>query len=936
MAVTGSHTTSTEDILNRREQFWRHEFKDLSATTFPVVSSLYKQSTLTIITENIDLACGELDPVSAGAVLALAWGLVLSRYTGNDDVVFGLSLQSESDDFSNMPTLPLRLLVDPQQSAIEALNTTETKIMDRSTFGVSSTGELSDFGGDIAAGCQFMNILNIRQGQQKHPSASQSIEARKVPLVINCEIRTNGVDVEALVDPSAISVETTRMMLHQLGHSFRTALNRCSQDTLVGDLRSVCPQGLADLMERGVQPPPPSVRARVHDLIVAQCQSRPSEPAIAAWDGQLTYHELDQFSSRLATRLPKLQVIRTNGVDVEALVDPSAISVETTRMMLHQLGHSFRTALNRCSQDTLVGDLRSVCPQGLADLMERGVQPPPPSVRARVHDLIVAQCQSRPSEPAIAAWDGQLTYHELDQFSSRLATRLAKLQVVQPDKIVPVLMERSVWVSVAILGILKAGGAFLLMDTSFSDDYVKQIWTKIEAPLVLTSGCQEDRARSLGSPVLVVGDNPLSADEEEKDTNLQSVYVQPSDACHGLFTSGSSGDPKVVVIDHAAVCTAWAQPTATQLTLSSSSRVLQFASHAFGACVAEYLGAMIHGACLCIAPEFGPGSDAVEAIQRLNANFITLTPSASRLLDPNQVPSLQVVVLAGEALGPLDLDKWQGRVQLKCMYGLAETAAFSLLADLTKLNSNYREIGEPTHTGKAWIVDTNNVEDLVTPGGVGELLLEGPSLGRGYLNDPARTAQNYIPAPSWLMQIRPTAPYGYRCLKTGDLVRYSPNGALEYIRRKDVTEVKIRGQRVDLTDVERHFARQYPTATRVAVDVIIPSDDLGHSGAMLVGFVYTEPPQHGMQSENDEMFASSTTESREKAASVLSALKEVLPTFMVPDVVVTVNRIPATTSGKLHRDRLRRLASALSRRALLAYGNAQLPGTNEHSERLVE
>lgn len=804
MAVNESHTASTRNILDRSEQFWRREFRDFSATIFPIVSSQYKQSPLKILTENIDLACGELDPISAGAALALAWGLVLSRYTGNDDVVFGLRLESESNDFSNTPVLPLRLLVDPQQLAVDALNNTEAKIMERSTFGVSSTLELSNLGGDIAAGCQFMNILNVRQGQPKDPGAFQSIEAHKVPLVINCEIRTNGVDVEALLDPSAICVETTHMMLHQLGHSFRTALTRCSRRTLVGDLRSVSPQGLADLMERGVQPPPPLIHARVHDLIVAQCQSRPSEPAIAAWDGHLTYHQLDQYSSLLATQLTKLKVI-------------------------------------------------------------------------------------------------------------------------QPDNIVPVLMERSVWVSVAILGILKAGGAFLLMDSSFADEYVKQICAKIEAPLVLTSGLQNDRARSLGLPVLVVGDNTLFADDEEKDTHFQCADVQPSNACHGLFTSGSSGDPRLVVIDHAAVCTAWAQPTATQLMLSPSSRVLQFGSHAFGACIAEYLGAMIHGACLCIAPELG---HPVEAIQSLNANFITLAPSASRLLDPIQVPSLQVVVLAGEALSPLDLEKWQGRVQLKCMYGLAETAAFSLLADLTKPNSNYREIGVPTHTWNCWIVDTNNVEDLVPPGGVGELLLEGPSLGRGYLNDPARTAQSYIPAPSWLMQIRPMASQGYRCLKTGDLVRYSPNGTLEYIRRKDVTEVKIRGQRMDLTDVERHLARQYPTAARVVVDVIIPSDDIGHNGAMLVGFVYTGSPQCDMQNETDAIFASSTIESREKATNALSVLKEVLPTFMVPDIIVVVNRIPTTTSGKLHRDRLRRLASGLSRRALLEYGNVQLPGAN--------
>ncbi|CAG8040933.1 unnamed protein product [Penicillium nalgiovense] len=814
MAVHGSHTISTGNILCLRESFWRREFKDFSATMFPLVSSLYKQSTVEILTENIDLACGELDPLSAGAALALAWGLVLSQYTGHDDVVFGLGLESETNVFPNIPVLPLRLLVDPRQSATDALNNTETKILDRYTFRVSSAQELSNFGGEIAAASQFKNILNIRQGQQKHPGALQNSEARKLPLVVNCEVRTNGVDVEALVDPSVISIQTTRMMLHQLCHSVRIALQRRSRHTLVGDLRSVSPQGLADLMEGGVKSPP-------------------------------------------------------------------------------QL------------------------------------------LQACVHDLIVAQCQSRPSEPAMAAWDGHLTYHELEQLSSRLGTQLANLMVIQPNKLVPVLMERSVWVAVAILGIMRAGGAFLLMDTSFADEYMKQICEEIEPPLVLASIRQAGRARSLGPPVMEVGDNTLLVDVEGKDTHPKSVRVQPSDACHGIFTSGSSRDPRVVVMDHAAVCTAWAEPTATRLALSSSSRVFQFASHAFGACVVEYLGAMIHGACLCIPSELGSCIDTVEAIRELNTNFIILAPSASRLLDPNQLPSLQVVVLAGEALGPLDLEKWQGRVHLKCMYGLAEVAAFSLLADLTKPNSNYREIGVPTHTWNPWIVGPNNVEHLLPPGGVGELLLEGPCLGREYLNDPARTAQSYIPAPSWLMQIRPTASRGYRCLKTGDLVRYSPNGALEYIRRKDVTEVKIRGHRMDLTDVERHLARQYPAATRVVVAPIIPSDNIDHNGAMLVAFVHMESPQHDMQNKNDQIFASPTIASRERAATALSALKESLPIYMVPDVVLVANRIPTTTSGKLHRDRLHRLASGLSRRALLAYGDVRLPGANGHSEKLV-
>ncbi|KAJ5374718.1 hypothetical protein N7517_006724 [Penicillium concentricum] len=217
MAFNGSANISTDDVPDRSELFWRSEFKDFPATVIPVLPLLYKQSTLETLKHNIDLACGELDSVSASAALALAWGLVLSQYTGIDDVFFffGLGLKLESIEPSNkLIVLPFRLLVDPQELVTDAFCNTETKITDGSTFEVSSSQELSNFGGEIAAACQYMNILNIRQGQQKRPGGLQSTDTRKFPLVLNCETRTNGVDMESLADPSAICIELTRMRLH--------------------------------------------------------------------------------------------------------------------------------------------------------------------------------------------------------------------------------------------------------------------------------------------------------------------------------------------------------------------------------------------------------------------------------------------------------------------------------------------------------------------------------------------------------------------------------------------------------------------------------------------------------------------------------------------------------------------------------------------------
>ncbi|KAJ5169729.1 uncharacterized protein N7500_002512, partial [Penicillium coprophilum] len=166
----------------------------------------------------IYVACGEQDSGGAGPSMGPR---SIPIYWRNDGSAFGLSLKQESRDSPNRPVvLPLWLLVDPQESVTDALRNTEAKILDRSTFGVSSTHTLSGFGRDIAAACQFRNILNIRQGQEKHPGGLQSMNERKLPLVLNCDIRTNGVDLEVLLGSSAFSLELTHIMLHQLAHSF--------------------------------------------------------------------------------------------------------------------------------------------------------------------------------------------------------------------------------------------------------------------------------------------------------------------------------------------------------------------------------------------------------------------------------------------------------------------------------------------------------------------------------------------------------------------------------------------------------------------------------------------------------------------------------------------------------------------------------------------
>ena len=214
----------------------------------------------------------------------------------------------------------------------------------------------------------------------------------------------------------------------------------------------------------------------------------------------------------------------------------------------------------------------------------------------------------------------------------------------------------------------------------------------------------------------------------------------------------------------------------------------------------------------------------------MDVSYVLLTPSVARLLEPKTVPSLKTLVLIGESSTVQDAKRWWNHVNLVNGYGPSECTPLNVTNCNAEDPSAIIRIGRGTGVN-TWIVDPNNHDRLTPIGAVGELLLEGPLLlGNEYLNDPEKTATSFINDPTWLLKgfTHSTSDVSYpgrhsRLYKTGDLVRYHGDGTVTYIGRKD-TQVKMRGQRVELSEVEHYVSQSMPEAAQIAVEAIMPAD----------------------------------------------------------------------------------------------------------------
>jgi amino acid adenylation domain-containing protein len=594
-------------------------------------------------------------------------------------------------------------------------------------------------------------------------------------------------------------------------------------------------------------------------------------------------------------------------VNIEVGEETAAVDLDywtdyLTAVQANNVSNTFVRALENIvfNAKRTISDLDHVSPKHLQTIHDWNVMPA--TINECVHHRFARWATRQPGAQAVCAHDGEYTYAELDDVTDRLAHHLTQLGV-GPEIFVPTCFDKSAFAVIAMLSVLKAGGAAVPLDATHPASALQTRLEDADARIVLTSAVRAAKFDGLVEKVVVVDDSLLNGLPPVCGPICTSVG--PQHPVFVIFTSGSTGRPKGVVLEHSAIVTS-AEAHGTKIGLDENSRMLQFASYTFDNSLEEMFTTLQRGGCVCVPSEADRVNDIPGAVARLNVNIMDLTPTVASLLTPSEVPTLKRMCLGAEPLTKALIELWSQHMSVIGQYGPSEAS----------INSSFKDFsdgrGEATNIGKAtgcvtWVVDPENRNRLMPLGCKGELLLEGPILSRGYLNDMEKTLAAFITDPEWACTSGPT---GRRFYCTGDLVQYTSDGEMMYLGRKD-SQVKLHGQRIELGEIEHHLKLNLVAGAKSAVELVKFNDSNGTKA--LVAFICL--------AEDDGTVAVSemTGSVRAAAKQVEMALANALPVYYVPSVFMPVTKMPMTTSGKLDRKVLRALAAAVPEAQLTSF-----------------
>ncbi|KAI2954808.1 hypothetical protein CBS147322_3492 [Aspergillus niger] len=613
-------------------------------------------------------------------------------------------------------------------------------------------------------------------------------------------------------------------------------------------------------------------------------------------------------------------------VQIRAMYDDRVLEHAQVQTLLDQFEHMLQL-LAREEPTTRVAEVCGISKAGMAQVLQWN-DTVPEVFDACLHQLVDRRCESQPEAPSICAWDGEMSYGELAELTTSLASHLIQQHAVGPGVVVPVCFEKSKWTIVAMLAALKAGAAVVCLDPEHPTHRLATILHDLREPrarcvLTSTKSAAIFIAMELANPITV--DSSLFQDLQDSSSlyTLTPVSTAPHDPALVVFTSGSTGKPKGIVIEHKAVCTSLREH-GVAIKLGTHSRVLQFAAYTFDISFGDIFATLVHGGCICIPSASDRLNDLPGAIRSLGANHASLTAAVINQLQPAQVPDLRVLVSAGEAMSKDLVEQWADHVQLINMYGPAECSIYSIGTEVIQRADDPSVIGRGVGSA-VWIADVDNSNFLAPIGAVGEILIEGPILARGYLNDDLKTQASFIMAPPWMPDNR----FSRRLYKTGDLARYTSDGRISFIGRAD-GQVKLRGQRVEIGEIEYNLRHVLAGAavTDLVVDVV---QLLEQKKSALAAFLV--PHQHDnigneVGDDNAQDIIASSAEALNQLSLLTQGLENklraVLPGYMVPTVFIPLRRVPLSGSGKVDRKLLRQLASRLSEQELALFrGHSQ-------------
>lgn len=493
-------------------------------------------------------------------------------------------------------------------------------------------------------------------------------------------------------------------------------------------------------------------------------------------------------------------------------------------------------------------------------------QVPLPEIRCIQH-LFNEQVLQRPDAVAVDFMGNQLTYTQLDERSSQLGNYL-RHHGIGPEKIVGLCVDRSLETVVGLLGILKAGGAYLPLDPTYPKERLQYMLEHSHVPTVLTVTSLIDNLPPFEGDIFFL-DTQWPEVERESSVCPQCM-TEPNNLAYVIYTSGSTGQPKGVMLTHEGLCNL----VLAQIKIFNvrpESRVVQYASFSFDASVSEIFMALISGARLyMISREIMLSQNGLLRTLKENAiTTITLPPSILTLLPESELPHLETIISAGEACTKNIVNRWQKNRRFINAYGPTESTVCTTCNVVEEMmDGDNIPIGSAIDNLQVYIVDADFTP--VPIGVAGELLIGGIGLARGYFDRPDLTAERFIPNPWW------DEPGG-RLYRSGDLVRYLPNGKIEFLGRID-QQVKIRGLRVELGEIEAAL-QDHEDIENVAV--LARRDKTGETR---LAAYYISHSGHDISFE-----------------TLAGFMKKKLPPYMTPSTFLRMNDFPLTQNGKIDR-----------------------------------
>jgi len=496
----------------------------------------------------------------------------------------------------------------------------------------------------------------------------------------------------------------------------------------------------------------------------------------------------------------------------------------------------------------------------LAAFSHGATRPPPPD--ETIVALWRAQVARTPEQTALVWEQDNLSYRELDRRSDRLAAALRRLPGFGAEQPVGVLAHRGGRRIVALLGILKAGGAYLPLTPALPDERLGYILGDTGCRIVLTDEAGRARLDPLRPGIAVL------IDALDADADGPAASVAPGDLAYILYTSGSTGQPKGVMVEHRGFVN-MILGQIEGFDLGPDDRVLQVSSCSFDASLSEIFMALLSGGTLVLA-----GSDTILDRTRLLATIadhaITvagLSPSLLSALDFADFPGLRLLISAGEAVDPASARHYAARLRFINAYGPTEASVCATFHEV-RADRAYPAgipIGRPIPNTAIRILD--RFSRPVPIGAVGEICLSGPGLARGYRNSADLTRAKFV------------GDGKDRLYRTGDLGLWLEDGEIVYRGRRD-GQVKLNGRRVELGEIEAAL-RSVPGIVQAAV--IVTGAGEGRAGR-LVAYVVAAPPPD--------------------PEAVRRQLAATLPSYMIPSALVTLADLPLTIAGKLDRKAL--------------------------------